>query len=74
MELFRIGELGVKFSHQHEDGSWGEFEPEPEHHGSGAHDPESDWASGTIYKCNSCDEEILVTAAGAPDDPDAPRR
>jgi hypothetical protein len=74
MELFRIGELGVKFGHRHDDGSWGTFEPTPEHHSSADHDPERDWANGTIYKCTTCDEEILVSAPGDPDDSDAPRR
>lgn len=60
MDLARIAELNLRFQHRHEDGSMGTFEAEPPHHSPNAHDPERDWASGTIYKCTSCDEEIVV--------------
>jgi hypothetical protein len=38
----------------------GTFEPTSSHHSPSDHDPERDWATGTIYKCTSCDEEIVV--------------
>ena len=61
MDLARIAELNLRFQHRHDDGSVGTFEPEPSHHSPNAHDPERDWASGTIYKCTSCDEEITIS-------------
>ena len=46
----------------HDDGTWGSFEPTPEHRDR-LTTAERDWANGTIYKCTSCDEEILVGRA-----------
>jgi hypothetical protein len=60
MDLARVAELNLRFQHRHDDGSIGTFEPEPSHHSPSDHDPERDWANGTIYKCTSCDEEIVV--------------
>ena len=60
MDLARIAELNLRFEHRHSDGTVGSFEPSPPHHSPSDHDPERDWASGTIYKCTSCDEEIVV--------------
>jgi hypothetical protein len=62
MDLSRIAELNLTFEHRHHDGTMGRFEPAPSHHSPSDHDPERDWASGTgtIYKCTSCDEEIVV--------------
>ena len=59
MDLARIADLNIRFQHRHNDGTsrhvrarTGPSQP--------AHDPERDWASGTIYKCTTCDEEIIV--------------
>lgn len=60
MDLARVAELNLRFQHRHDDGSLGTFEPEPSHHSPTDHDPERDWAKGTIYKCTTCDEEIVV--------------
>lgn len=66
MDLSRVADLNIHFQHRHNDGTLGSFEPEPSHHSPTDHDPERDWASGgTIYKCTTCDEEIIV----AHDDP-----
>jgi len=58
MDLSRIAALNLTFEHRHDDGTLGTFEPEPDPHSP--HDPERGWASGTIYKCTTCDEEIIV--------------
>jgi hypothetical protein len=60
MDLARIAELNLRFEHRHSDGTMGTFEPRSSHHSPSDHDPERDWATGTIYKCTSCDEEIVV--------------
>ena len=60
MDLARVADLNIRFQHRHTDGTLGSFEPEPSHHSPTDHDPERDWASGTIYKCTTCDEEIIV--------------
>ena len=65
MDLSRVADLNIRFQHRHTDGTLGTFEPEPSHHSPTDHDPERAWASGTIYKCTTCDEEIIV----AHDDP-----
>ena len=69
MDLSRVAELNFSFQHRHDDGALGTFEPRPSHHRPSDHDPERDWAAGTIYKCMTCDEEIIV----AHDDPSALR-
>ena len=60
MDLARIAELNLRFEHRHSDGTMGTFEPTSSHHSPSDHDPERDWATGTIYKCTTCDEEIVV--------------
>jgi hypothetical protein len=64
MDLGRLAEISITFQHRHDDGKWGTFEPKPAHHSPGDHDPEREWAAGTIYKCTSCDEEIVVSHDG----------
>jgi hypothetical protein len=65
MDLARVADLNLSFQHRHDDGTMGTFAPGQSHHSPSDHDPERDWATGTIYKCMTCDEEILV----AHDDP-----
>jgi hypothetical protein len=71
MDLLRVAEVSLQLHHRHEDGSWGTFEPAAPHHSPSDHDPEREWGSGTIYKCKTCDEEVLVSPAA---DPREPRR
>jgi hypothetical protein len=63
---YRLQELSLRLRHQHDDGTWGQFEPRPSHHDPAEHDPERDWARGTIYKCGTCDEEITVSTVEDP--------
>jgi hypothetical protein len=58
LELLRVGELQLHIQHQHSDGSWEDLEPRPR--SSADHDPEREWAEGTIYACNRCDELVRV--------------
>jgi hypothetical protein len=60
MDLSRIAGLSLDIQHRHSDGSWGTFE-QRSHHDAAEHDPERDWASGTIYVCKSCDEQVRVS-------------
>ena len=69
MDLVRVGEYSLHLRHRHDDDTWGTFEPVPSHHSPAEHDPEREWASGTIYRCTTCDEEVLV---GTGDDPEEP--
>jgi len=68
MDFGRTAELALRISHHHADGTLGRFEPRS-HHDPADHDPERDWASGTIYVCTTCDEEVLVDPIADPDDP-----
>ncbi|MEO8570813.1 MAG: hypothetical protein ABI553_03850 [Chloroflexota bacterium] len=70
MDLLRASEVSLKLRHLHDDGSWASFEPARSHHDPSDHDPEREWANGTIYKCTSCDEEVLVAPVAEP----GPRR
>ena len=49
--------------------AWGSLEPTSGHHDPAAHDPEREWATGTIYVCRACGEEVLVSPADSPEDP-----
>jgi hypothetical protein len=69
MDFGRIAELGLRIQHRHSDGTWGSFEPTSGHHDPAAHDPEREWATGTIYVCKSCGDEVLVSTADNPADP-----
>jgi len=69
MDFGRISELGLRVQHRHSDGTWGSLEPTGEHHDPAAHDPEREWAKGTIYVCRACGEEVLVSPADSPEDP-----
>ena len=65
--VFRLAE--IQLEHRHNDGSWGELEPRPSHHDPAAHDPEREWASGTIYVCRTCAEEVRVSVVDEPAKP-----
>jgi hypothetical protein len=60
MDLNRLGELTLSFQHRHGDGSLGRFERVASDHDVADHDPERDWGKGTLYRCTTCDEEIVV--------------
>jgi hypothetical protein len=71
MDYGRMAELTLRVQHRHSDGSWGSLEPQP----SSAHDPadldpERDWSNTTLFRCKTCDEQVLVSH---PDDPAVPR-
>ncbi len=61
MNLANLAEFELRVRHQHDDGSWGTLEPEARPHDAAAHDPEREWPNGTIYKCTSCDERVVVS-------------
>jgi hypothetical protein len=69
MDIGRVSELALRIQHRHTDGTWGSLEPRS-HHDVADHDPETDWASGTVYICKTCDEEVHVETL---DDPTNPR-
>jgi hypothetical protein len=72
MDLSRIASFDIQ--HRHSDGSWSTLEPRPSHHDPADHDPERDWASGTIYVCKACDEQVRVADPAATDPSGRPDR
>ena len=60
----QLAELSLRLEHRHSDGSWNDFERT--HHDPADHDPERGWATGQIYSCKACDEQIRVS----PPDPE----
>jgi hypothetical protein len=58
----------LRLEHRHSDGSWSSLEPRPSHHDAAEHDPERAWASGQIYACKTCDEQVRVTEAPSESD------
>ena len=71
MDYGRMSELTLRLQHRHSDGTWGALEPGRSHHDAAEHDSERDWASGTIYLCKVCDEEVHVSTIDDPGDPRA---
>jgi hypothetical protein len=59
----------LHLEHRHNDGSWSPLEPRSSPHDSAELDPERDWASGQIYLCKSCGEEVRIMTRA---DEDAP--
>jgi hypothetical protein len=49
--------------HRHDDGSWASMTRVE--HDSADHDSERSWLRRTIFRCNSCDEQVSVTTDGA---------
>jgi hypothetical protein len=77
MDLLRAAEYSFRFQHRHDDGSLGSFEPveaDHSHHSPSDHDPERDWANGELFRCKTCDEEIIVTSVQTPGAPLGPDR
>ena len=54
----RFAEAQFELEHRHNDGSWSRLERA--HHDVADHDPERDWATGDIYICPVCDEQVRV--------------
>ena len=48
----------LRLEHRHGD-RWIRFEPSPEHDVA-ENDPERSWASGRLYRCPECSEEIRI--------------
>jgi hypothetical protein len=44
----------------HSDGSWSTLEPH-QSHDPADHDPERAWATGRVYACPHCAEQVRVT-------------
>jgi hypothetical protein len=61
MDLLRAADYSLQVKHRHSDGSWATLEAVEPHHGSDDHDPERGWLNGTIYRCPTCEEEVLVS-------------
>jgi len=70
MDFARTVGLSLKLQHRHSDGTWGSLEPRS-HHDAADHDPEREWASGVIYACTTCDEEVRVETVEDPANPRA---
>ena len=63
MDFGRISELALRIQHRHTDGTWGDARAEL---GSTTTRPTTipsgSWATGTIYLCKTCDEEVAGRA------------
>jgi hypothetical protein len=72
MDLSRLREAEYRLTHRHADGSWGALVEAPLHHGAVEHDAERSWRSGTLFRCESCEEAVLVVPADAEGNPVRP--
>jgi hypothetical protein len=66
MDLSRLREAEYRLTHRHTDGSWGTLVEAPLHHGAVEHDAERSWGDARLFRCESCEEAVLVVPA----DPD----
>ena len=66
-----VRSAGLQLEHRHSDGSWSRLERE---HDTAEHDPERSWLSGFLFRCRSCDEQVLVTVDRDPDPADSAAR
>jgi len=70
LDLIGRSDYFFQVQHRHNDGSWGELAPRPEHHDAADVDPEKAWAGGRIYVCTTCDEEVrIIDSRPAPGTP-----
>ena len=54
LDLYRL-------EHRYHDGAWGSLEEQPRpHHAAAAHDPERRWPTHRIFRCTSCDHEVVL--------------
>jgi hypothetical protein len=66
--MFNLGQLAGRdmyIEHRHSDGSWSRLSPFRGHHDAAEHDPEREWDTGTVYRCEACEEEVRLVPAGA---------
>jgi hypothetical protein len=56
-------EVEYRIQHRHRDGTWGDMHPVG-HHGPAAHDPERHWAFRRIFRCDTCEETVTISAEG----------
>jgi len=69
MDLARSAEFQLRVTHRHNDGSWSDLEPRPDHDPA-AHDPEQRWGGSQLFVCRTCDEQVRVETTGdSPSDP-----
>jgi hypothetical protein len=59
---FRIGQE-LFLQHRHGDGSWAQMERVE--HDSAEYDAERSWMRGAIFRCTTCDEQVMVTEGEA---------
>jgi hypothetical protein len=57
----RILEMAYKVEHRHSDGSWGEMIEDKSHHSPAEHDPERKWGRFRLFRCTSCEQNVLLT-------------
>ena len=68
MDLARSAEYGLRLRHRHNDGTWSDLEPMHDHDPA-ERDPERGWATGTLYVCKACDEQVMVEPIEEPGTP-----
>ena len=68
--IFRIRQE-LLLQHRHDDGSWAQMERVA--HDSTEYDAERSWIRGAVFRCITCDEQVMVTK-GDEDQPVDPGR
>ena len=69
MDMSRLREAEYQLTHRHQDGTWGQLVEAPFHHGATEHDPERRWPLGRLFRCQSCEEAVLILPVDADGDP-----
>jgi hypothetical protein len=61
--MFQLNSAAImlRLEHRHSDGSWSQLEAPANFHDPSQLDPERSWATGRIYACPKCAEQVRVT-------------
>jgi hypothetical protein len=54
-----LGELEYRMRHRHGD-EWVPMDRQPLHHGASEHDAERGWLRGVLFRCRTCDEDVIL--------------
>ena len=70
MDIARLRAAEYQLRHRHDDGSWADMVESPvSHHGPVEHDAERLWGRARLFRCDTCEESVLVAPADADGNP-----
>lgn len=67
MDYTRSYELQYRIEHRHSDGSSSTMVEQRSHHDPADHDPERSWGVRRLFRCEGCDESVIIEPGPAGD-------